>query len=359
MYISHIKLQNFRNYKELSLDLNPNINIFYGDNGQGKTNVIEAVFLCGMGKSFRTNKEQELIRLEENFSEVEVEFQKKDREGVIRIVLEKKKAIFLNGVKIKKLSDLLGKINLVIFSPDDLEILKEGPSKRRRFLDMMIGQLRPNYIHCLNLYLKTLEQRNNYLKQIRFESKQENMLEIWDEKLAEYAEKIVAYRIEFMQKIKEKLNTIHQDITEEKETLEIEYHTDAKTKEEFFRLLKQNHRLDMLKGYTTKGVHRDDFTIFINGRQVNIYGSQGQNRTVVLSLKLTELKIIEEEIGEEPILLLDDFMSELDEKRRNRLLQVMRNTQVLITCTDPLELRNVSSNLFKVENGEIKNKEAF
>ena len=224
---------------------------------------------------------------------------------------------------------------------------------------MMIGQLRPNYIHCLNLYLKTLEQRNNYLKQIRFESKQENMLEIWDEKLAEYAEKIVAYRIEFMQKIKEKLNTIHQDITEEKETLEIEYHTDAKTKEEFFRLLKQNHRLDMLKGYTTKGVHRDDFTIFINGRQVNIYGSQGQNRTVVLSLKLTELKIIEEEIGEEPILLLDDFMSELDEKRRNRLLQVMRNTQVLITCTDPLELRNVYSNLFKVENGEIKNKEAF
>lgn len=353
MYITHIKLLNFRNYKNLEIDLNKNINIFYGDNGQGKTNIIESVFLCAMGKSFRTNKEQELINLEEKFSEIEISFQKKDRDGNIKIILENKKSIFLNGVKIKKLSDLLGKINIVLFSPDDLEILKEGPNKRRRFLDMMISQLRPNYIYCLNLYLKTLEQRNNYLKQIKLEKKDENLLDIWDEKLAEYAEKIVKYRLEFMEKIKSKINKIHQEITDEKENFEISYITEAITKEEWLEKLNQSRKLDIIKGYTTKGIHRDDFLIFINGKQVNIYGSQGQNRTVILSLKLTELKIIEEEIGEEPILLLDDFMSELDEKRRNRLVKIMQKTQVLITCTDPMELKNLNSKFFKVENAKI------
>ncbi len=353
MYITHIKLLNFRNYKNLEIDLNKNINIFYGDNGQGKTNIIESVFLCGMGKSFRTNKEQELINLEDKFSEIEISFQKKDRDGNIKIILENKKSIFFNGVKIKKLSDLLGKINVVLFSPDDLEILKEGPNKRRRFLDMMISQLRPNYIYCLNLYLKTLEQRNNYLKQIKLEKKDENLLDIWDEKLAEYAEKIVKYRLEFMEKIKSKINKIHQEITDEKENFEISYITEAITKEEWLEKLNQSRKLDIIKGYTTKGIHRDDFLIFINGKQVNIYGSQGQNRTVILSLKLTELKIIEEEIGEEPILLLDDFMSELDEKRRNRLVKIMQKTQVLITCTDPMELKNLNSKFFKVENAKI------
>ena len=353
MYITHIKLLNFRNYKNLEIDLNKNINIFYGDNGQGKTNIIESVFLCGMGKSFRTNKEQELINLEDKFSEIEISFQKKDRDGNIKIILENKKSIFLNGVKIKKLSDLLGKINVVLFSPDDLEILKEGPNKRRRFLDMMISQLRPNYIYCLNLYLKTLEQRNNYLKQIKLEKKDENLLDIWDEKLAEYAEKIVKYRLEFMEKIKSKINKIHQEITDEKENFEISYITEAITKEEWLEKLNHSRKLDIIKGYTTKGIHRDDFLIFINGKQVNIYGSQGQNRTVILSLKLTELKIIEEEIGEVPILLLDDFMSELDEKRRNRLVKIMQKTQVLITCTDPMELKNLNSKFFKVENAKI------
>ena len=186
MYINKIKLLNFRNYEEQEILLNPNINIFYGDNAQGKTNIIESIFLCAIGKSFRTTKDKEMIKFNKENASVYIEYKKVDREGTIKIDIENKKNIYVNGIKIKKLSELLGKINIVIFTPDDIQILKEGPQKRRRFLDIMIGQLRPNYVHILNLYNKTLEQRNNYLKQIKVENKPEEMLEIWDEKLAEY-----------------------------------------------------------------------------------------------------------------------------------------------------------------------------
>ena len=199
MYINKINLQNFRNYKNEVIELDKNLNIFYGNNAQGKTNILEAIFLCAFGKSFRTNKEKELIYLGENTLNTEINYQKSDRDGKIRIIISDKKQIEINGVKIKKLSELLGNINIVIFTPDDIQILKNGPSERRRFLDMMIGQLRPNYVYNLNNYLKTLDQRNNYLKQIKEENKPEEMIEIWDEKLAEYALNICNYRIEFMQ----------------------------------------------------------------------------------------------------------------------------------------------------------------
>ena len=190
MYIKKIKLKNFRNYEEQEIELGKNINIFYGDNAQGKTNIIESIFLCSIGKSFRTSKDKELIQFNKEMCSSFIEFEKSDRDGSVKVDISNKKSIFVNGVKIKKLSELLGNLNIVIFTPDDILILKEGPDKRRRFLDVMISQLRPNYVNCLNLYKQTLEQRNNYLKQIREENKPEEMLEIWDEKLAEYGEKI-------------------------------------------------------------------------------------------------------------------------------------------------------------------------
>lgn len=353
MHITNIKLTNFRNYNKQEILLNPNLNIFYGDNAQGKTNIIESIFLCSIGKSFRTIKDKELIKFNENFSSIFLEYKKSDREGSIKVEINDKKNIFVNGIKIKKLSELLGNINIVIFTPDDIQILKEGPQKRRRFLDVMISQLRPNYLHCLNLYNKTLEQRNNYLKQIKLENKPEEMLEIWDEKLAEYGEKIFIYRNEFMEKIKQKINIIHKNITSENEDLKIEYESNCSSKEKYLNLLKERRKLDIIKGFTTKGVHRDDFMIYINNELVNIYGSQGQNRTAVLSLKIAEMQVIYDEIGEYPILLLDDFMSELDEKRRKNFLEYIENTQVIITCTDKIENLNREYKLFQVKRGEI------
>lgn len=354
MYINKIEIKNFRNYEKQEIELNPHINIFYGDNAQGKTNILEAIFISGFGKSFRTSKEKEMIKLGEAFLEATVFYQKSDRDGKIRTVISNKKQIEVNGVKIKKLSELIGKINLVIFTPDDIQILKSGPEKRRRFLDMMIGQLRPKYVYILNLYLKTLEQRNNYLKQIKEENKPESMLEIWDEKLAEYAEIICKYRTEFIEKLNRKIKEIHSEVTSNSEEIKIEYITECNNREIYLQLLKQRRKLDIIKGYTTKGIHRDDFKCIINDKEIEVYGSQGQHRTAILSLKLAELYVIYDEIGEYPILLLDDFMSELDEKRRKSFLSYIRDTQVIITCTDKMELDNLNEyKLFNVKNGKI------
>ena len=357
MQINQISLTNFRNYNEQQIILNPHINVFYGNNAQGKTNILESIFLCGFGKSFRTSKEKEMIQLGKDYTQVELQYQKSDRSGKIKILLANKKQIEVNGVKIKRLSELVGNLNLVIFTPDDIQILKNGPAERRRFLDMMIGQLRPNYVYTLNLYLKTLEQRNNYLRQIKEEKKAEEMLEIWDEKLAEYAVIIWKYRNEFIEKLKQKIKVIHKQITNEKEELKIEYLSECENKENYLELLKQRRKLDIIKGFTTKGIHRDDFKAFINEKEVGIYGSQGQHRTSILTLKLAELYVIYDEIGEYPILLLDDFMSELDENRRKSFLQYIKDTQVIITCTDKMELEELDLGkdyqIYQVQEGKI------
>ena len=353
MWIKNIKLKNFRNYNYEQINLEKNINIFYGENAQGKTNIIEAIFLSSMGKSFRAKKDKEMIKLSENKAMIEILFNKKDRDGKIKIELQNKKNVYLNGIKLKKLSELLGNINIVIFTPDDINILKGGPQNRRRFLDIMISQLKPNYMYNLNLYLKTLEQRNNYLRQIKEYNKDENLLEIWDEKLAEYAFNIYNYRNEFINKIKNKIKNIHSEITNNKEEIEIEYLTECESKEKYLKLLKDRRKLDIIKGYTTKGIHRDDFIIYINKKELNIYGSQGQHRTAILSLKLSELNIIYEETGEYPILLLDDFMSELDEKRREHFLKNIKNTQIIITCTEKFDIENNNILIYNVKDGKV------
>ena len=353
MWINNIKLSNFRNYNKKEIKLHENINVFFGENAQGKTNIIESIFLSSIGKSFRTNKEKELIKFNEEKALVEINFQKSDRDGNIKIEIGDKKQIYLNGIKLKKLSELLGNINIVIFTPDDINILKGGPQNRRKFLDIMISQLRPNYMHILTLYLKTLEQRNNYLKQIKLENKDENLLDIWDEKLIEYGLKIYEYRKEFIEKIQNKIKNIHKEITQDKEEIEIKYFSDANTRQNFINELKSRRKLDIIKGFTTKGVHRDDFVVYINGREVEIYGSQGQHRTAILSLKLSELKVIYDEIGEYPILLLDDFMSELDDKRRKNFLNNIKDIQVIITCTEKITLENLKYFSYNVIDGNV------
>ncbi len=353
MWIKNIKIKNFRNYDQEEINLEKNINIFYGKNAQGKTNIIEAIFLCSLGKSFRAKKDNEMIKLNEENAIVEIEYEKSDRDGKIKIEIGNKKNIYLNGIKIKKLSELLGNLNIVIFTPDDINILKGGPQNRRRFLDIMISQLRPNYMHILNLYLKTIEQRNKYLRQIKEEHKDENLLEIWDEKLAEYAVKIYEYRKEFIEKIIKKINIIHKNITNGEEQIKLEYITECDNKEKYLQLLKERRKLDIIKGFTTKGIHRDDFVIYINKKEIKIFGSQGQKRTAMLSLKLAELQVIYDEIGEYPILLLDDFMSELDRTRRKNFLENIEGTQVIITGTEKLDIENLKYLEYNVSNGKV------
>lgn len=355
MLITNLKIENFRNYNSLNLKFNDKINIFYGNNAQGKTNIIEAIFLCGIGKSFRTNKDKELIKFDRPFSKVELEYKKIDRDGKVKIEIEDKKRAYINGIKTKKLSDLLGKVNVVIFTPDDINILKNGPKMRRRFLDIMIGQLRPNYIYNLNMYLKTLEQRNIYLKQIKSEKKSPDLLDLWNLKLVEYGEKVYNYRLEFIEKIKLKISNIHKSITNNDEEINLEYISDFANEKKFYLQLKENQNIDIIRGVTSKGIHRDDFVVYLNGKSVNTYGSQGQNRTVVLSLKMSELQVIKDEIGENPILLLDDFMSELDKERRNNFLNNIGDTQVIITCTEKLDVENLDYYMYNIKNGEVFN----
>ncbi len=351
-----MKINNFRNYKKQEINLNKKINIFYGDNAQGKTNIIESIFVCSLGKSFRAKKDKELIKINEQNCSIEIDFEKSDRDGKILFSIGNKKNIYLNEIKIKKLSELLGNINTVIFTPDDINILKGGPQNRRKFLDIMISQLRPKYMHVYSLYIKTIEERNLYLKKIKLENANETLLEIWDNQLIEYGKIISDYRYEFIEKIKNKIKNIHKNITGNKEEINIEYISDCLNKENYKKMLLERRKLDIIKGFTTRGIHRDDFNIFINEIPVNIYGSQGQHRTAMLSLKLSELKVINDEIGENPILLLDDFMSELDNKRINNFLETIEDTQVIITCTDKINIKNKDFNdkkIFKVINGEV------
>ncbi len=351
MIIKKVELQNFRNYTKQEIILSNNGNIFYGNNAQGKTNILEAIFLCAFAKSFRTKKEDELIQFQKEKAFVEIQYKKRDREGKISLDITDKKNFSINGVKVKKLSELLGKVNIVMFSPDNIEIIKEGPAKRRKFLDMLISQLKPSYIYNINLYTKTLEQRNIYLRQIKYENKSVEMLEIWNEKLAELGEKIFIERRQIVEKLKNKLLEIHPKVTEEKEKIKIEYKSSCENKEEYLKELKKIEKIDIQRGYTNLGIHRDDFEISINEKPVQVYGSQGQQRTSILSLKLAEVEVIYEEIGEYPILLLDDFMSELDEKRRMKFVSTIKKNQVLITCTDKINIERGKS--FYVEEGKI------
>ena len=353
MYIEKIKLENFRNYKYENIELNKLINIIFGDNAQGKTNILEAIYFTSLGKSFRTNKEKEIVKENESQAKIEINFIKNNRKEKINAEISDKKNFYINDIPVKKLSELVGKINIVLFSPEDIEILRNEPIKRRKFLNIMISQLRPKYIFLLSEYNKILEQRNNYLKKIKYENKSQEYLTIWDEQLEKIGIKIYEYRKEFIEKINNKIKKIHLNTTENKENIEIKYKTNIDKKNYMENLLK-NKSVDIQKGYTSIGIHRDDFEIYINKKNVAIFGSQGQQRTSIISLKLAEADVIYDEIEEYPIVLLDDFMSELDKKRINGFIQNIKNNQVLITTTDKINLDTVVYNLYKVEKAKVE-----
>ena len=349
MYIKKIKLENFRNYSYQEIEFCDKINNIFGCNAQGKTNILEAIFICSLGKSFRTNIDKELVNIEKEFSTVEVEYVNKARTEKTKLELKEKKEFFINDIKVNKISDILGKIYIVLFSPQDISILKNDPSKRRRFLNIMISQLRPIYVHTLNKYNKTLEQRNNYLKQIKYENKSLDLLDIWDEQLANLGIKIYIYRNEFIEKINNKIKDIHFNTTNEE--IEIKYKTNINEKN-YLEKLKNNRKQDVEKGYTNIGIHRDDFEININKKNVSIYGSQGQQRSSIISLKLAEAEVIYEEIEERPVILLDDFMSELDKNRIKGFIENIKENQVIITSTEKIMLEN-NTKFFNVQNANI------
>ena len=323
--------------------------------------LLNQYFCVHIGKSFRAKKDNDLIKFNEKEAIAEIVFAKSDREGIILSKINDQKTFFINGVKQSRISDIIGKINVIIFTPNDIDIVKSGPQRRRKYIDMMISSLRPNYIHLLNNYNKVLEQRNNYLKQIKNENKSKEMLEIWDEQVAELSSKIYEYRKKYIDKIKEKISDIHNMITncgKLQEEIKIKYISTGSDKNTFLENIYKSRNIDIQRGYTSIGIHRDDIIIYINHKPVSVFGSQGQQRTIVLSLKLSELAVVTDEMdGDSPVLLLDDFMSELDEKRRTILVEQIKNYQVIITCTDNFNINCENKKVYYVENGVCIKKE--
>ncbi|SDL15795.1 DNA replication/repair protein RecF [Natronincola ferrireducens] len=364
MLVEEVKLIQYRNYKELELQFHPKLNILVGENAQGKTNVLEALYLCAIGKSFRTNKDQEMINMVKESAYVKVKVKKQTDKVDIEVLLnkEKNKKIKINKLSLTKYGDLLGNLNIVLFSPEDLKIIKEGPSERRKFMNNDISQILPKYYYTLNQYNKILQQRNKILKDFRGKKFD---LEIWDEQLVNSGTWLMIYRRNFIKRIALLAKLTHRKITDGLEELEIHYDSNIKVKDndefeeiknKFLKQLKENKDLEMMRRLTLTGPHRDDMIFKINGLEVKNYGSQGQQRTAVLSLKLAELELMKGEVGEYPILLLDDVMSELDGKRQNYLIQNLKNVQTFITTTiiEPLNIKNKQQHkLFTVCNGEV------
>lgn len=367
MYIKKIRLNSFRNYESETINFSNKINIIYGDNAHGKTNIIEAIYYCSFGKSFKNIKDLEVVRFGDTYFNIGLEFLKNNRDNEINIFYDKQKnnkKILINGVLQKKLSNLYGKLNIVIFKPEDINIIKGGPDKRRKFLDNLIGTLKPNYIDSLSKYYKILNQRNSILKQIsnkldngiNFNNMDLSFIEVINEQLINEAKIIFKYREEYINKINKIINLIHQKyiISKMQENIEIKYISILKNEDKFIKQLNNNLKRDIFIGYTSIGIHRDDFEIILNDRNVQKYGSQGQQKSTILSFKIAELEILKIETKENPILILDDFMSELDSKRIDRFLKNMENTQIFITATSKISLNKYFKKYKKNKKEESK-----
>ena len=360
MYIKSLTLDYFRNYEHENIQLCPAINVFYGNNAQGKTNLLEAVYLFSNGRSHRTKSDRELIKFDKNLFSLNLLFRDASREYKMqmRVSKEGKKVIKINNVGIKKLSMLMNYLNVVMFSPDDLDIIKGSPSVRRRFIDEAISQLYPKYLANLINYQKVLAQKNSLLKNIKYSADNpDELLAAWNMQLAGYGSVIYKYRCDFISKINNISTPIHKDIANEK--IEIVYCPGIKLNDNniemsFLDSLEQNRKREIEAGTCLIGTHRDDLKFFINGSQARIFGSQGQQRSCVLTLKIAETEYIKLIKDEYPVLLLDDIMSELDINRRRYLWERICDKQVLLTCTD-IDILNDKQNisLFKINGGKI------
>ena len=358
MYIESVQLQNFRNYRELQLDFDKGTNIFYGDNAQGKTNILESVYICGTTKSHKGSKDKELIRFGEEESHIRMMIKKDGLSYKIDMHLRKNKAkgVAINGLPIKKARELFGIVNLVFFSPEDLSIIKEGPAGRRRFLDMELSQIDKGYLQQLIAYNKILNERNNLLKQINLYPALIETLDGWDEQLLTAGQFLIKKREEFVQFLDEMMTRIHSQLTGGKEQMKVEYEKNVSA-EEFREQLYSRRNKDISSGTTTAGPHRDDLRFKVGGIDIRKFGSQGQQRTAALSLKLSEIRLIEQVTGEKPILLLDDVLSELDAGRQSWLLESIQDIQTLISCTgldDFVNSRISLDKVFRVTEGRVQ-----
>lgn len=356
MHIKSVSLQYFRNYERLTIDLNKGVNILYGANAQGKTNFLEAVYFCATGRSKRAGSDRELILFNKNEAHIQLFL---DKEGLndrldVHIKKDTKKGIAVNGLAVKNLGGLFGVLYAVIFSPEDLQLIKAGPSERRRFMDMEICQLSSVYYYELQQYYKVLKQRNNLLKEIQKKRDLKDTLFIWDEQLVQHGIKVIMKRRQFLEKINILAKNIHFKITNNTENLEIIYKPSI-NEDDFKTKLKRAIDRDIIMGATSVGVHKDDISFFINKTDVRIFGSQGQQRTASLSAKLAEIELIKEYKSTEPVLLLDDVMSELDKSRQKYLISYINNIQTIITATGIEDIINKMENIENISIFEVKN----
>ena len=358
MFIESLALQNFRNYDSAEINFSNGINILYGDNAQGKTNVLEAIYMLATTKSHRGSRDKEIIRFESDESHIRAEINKNDLKHRVDMHLRrsKSKGVAVDMIPIKKSAELFGLVNIIFFSPEDLTIIKDSPAERRRFMDMELCQLSRIYYSNLSCYNKVLNQRNNLLKQIYFDKRQLDMLDIWDNQLADYGIKVVKERNNFIDMLNEIIFDIHSKLTSGKEELRLIYDKNV-GEDEFAEELLAKRDMDLKYQSTQVGPHRDDIIFMINDIDVKKYGSQGQQRTVALSLKLAEIKLVKKLINDNPILLLDDVMSELDSTRRDALLSSISDIQTIITCTgydDFIKERLSIDKIYKVTQGKLR-----
>ena len=334
MIIRSLELSNFRNYEKLNISFSPDVTILYGDNAQGKTNVLEAIYTASTTKSQKGSKDKDMIKFNESESHIRMTVEDGDIERRIDMHLKstKQKGVAIDGIPIRKASELYGIMNIISFSPDDLGIIKEGPAERRRFIDMELCQLDKLYMHNFSGYNRALDQRNNLLKQISFNAELKGTLNVWDEQLINFGEYLIEKRNLFIKEISDIASKIHSIITENKETLEIQY-LPSTDKESFRNELLSSREKDIILKMTNVGPHRDDMVFMVNGQDARKYGSQGQQRTAALTLKLAEIELVKKKTGKNPVLLLDDVLSELDRNRQNKLLENISGVQTIVTCT--------------------------
>ncbi len=358
MYIEKISLTGYRNLKDITLFLKDGINIFYGENAQGKTNLLESLYLCASGRSLRTRNDSQLIEFHSEESHIQVLVRNKNSVDRIDVHLKRegKKGIAVNGIALKKLGELFGTCHAVIFSPEDLNLVKEGPVERRRFMDMEICQMNVVYYYDLQKYYRVLKQRNNLLKEIQKKPALQETLFVWDEQLIDAGKRIIGARRDFLCKLNYIASDKQSKLTGGKDKLEIIYKPNS-TENQLQQKLIKNQQRDILMGSTQSGPHKDDILFFVNEKDVKQYGSQGQQRTTALSTKLAEIDLIEQETTQKPILLLDDVLSELDKNRQNFLMENIGQLQTVLTCTgieDVIKSYVKQAYLFHVEKGEIK-----
>lgn len=357
MYIETLELNNYRNYENLNIMFDQNTNILYGDNAQGKTNILESIYMAATTKSHRGSKDKEIIKFGKEESHIKLCIKKSDiiHKIDMHIRKNKNKGVAIDGIPIRRTTELFGLINVIFFSPEDLFIIKNGPSERRRFIDMELCQISRLYYQNLSTYNKVLNQRNNLLKQIYHNRSLIDTIDVWDDQLCEYGIKVIRERSNFISMLNEIIGEIHYNLTSGKEKIQIIYDKNIE-EDNFIKTLKDKLSIDLNYSSTQTGPHRDDIIFMVNGMDIRKYGSQGQQRTVALSLKMAEIKLVKKIINDNPILLLDDVMSELDTNRRNSLIEEIKDIQTIITCTgydDFIKEQVIINNVYNVTDGFI------